>query len=108
MPRAGCHYGQCFGGRVSSAQCETGYDLQMRFGQVGNRRGPRIGRSQAGRFETGVANCRMGGRRGRSRPDAAGSARFANEGQEDRKRGFPSQGGQETHRRRQRHRSTDG
>ena len=54
------------------------------------------------------ADRRVGCRRRRSRPAAARPSGFAHEGQEDRERGFPGQGGQEAHRCRRGYQFTDG
>jgi len=62
----------------------------------------------ARRREALPADRRVGCRRRRSRPAAARPSGFAHEGQEDRERGFPGQGGQEAHRCRRGYQFTDG
>ncbi len=58
--------------------------------------------------ESVFADRRAGGGRCRSRRDAAGACRLADEGQEDRERRFPGQGVQAAHGGRCRYRITDG
>ena len=67
-----------------------------------------IGSRTARRREALPADRRVGCRRRRSRPAAARPSGFAHEGQEDRERGFPGQGGQEAHRCRRGYQFTDG
>ena len=70
--------------------------------------GARIGSRTARRRQALPADRRVGCRRRRSRPAAARPSGFAHEGQEDRERGFPGQGGQEAHRCRRGYQFTDG
>jgi len=78
--------------------------LKPRRAGGGGARRPRAAR----RRQALPADRRVGCRRRRSRPAAARPPGFAHEGQEDRERGFPGQGGQEAHRCRRGYQFTDG